>query len=176
MLMMIARRQENLNITPISLSKLQTRMAFWISSILLVLRYGRSWHGKTFKKQWGSKTMSKLLVHLTHGPEDPTRATLAFLVAKAAKEEGHDVTIFLVANAVYLIKDSVIESVIGVGTGSLKEHFAFMLQNQIPIYLSGLSSKARGITEADLQHKNAKFADPKTLVRLNLENDRMFTY
>jgi predicted peroxiredoxin len=120
--------------------------------------------------------MSKLLVHLTHGPEDPTRATLAFLVAKAAKEEGHDVTIFLGANAVYLIKDSVIESVTGVGTGSLKEHFAFMLQNQVPIYLSGLSSKARGITEADLQGRNAKFADPKTLVRLNLENDRMFTY
>jgi uncharacterized protein len=70
----------------------------------------------------------------------------------------------------------VIDSVNGVGTGSLKDHFAFMLQNQIPIYLSGLSSKARGIMEADLQGKNAKFADPKTLVRLNLENDRMFTY
>ena len=120
--------------------------------------------------------MSKFLVQLTHGPEDPTRATLAFLVAKAAKEEGHDVAIFLVANAVYLIKDSVRDNVQGVGTGSLKDHYTFMLQNQVPIYLSGLSSKARGISEDDLLGKNAKFADSKTLVRLNLENDRMFTY
>jgi predicted peroxiredoxin len=29
--------------------------------------------------------MAKILVHLTHGPEHPTRAALAFLVAKAAE-------------------------------------------------------------------------------------------
>ena len=28
--------------------------------------------------------MAKILVHVTHGPENPTRATLAFIVAKAA--------------------------------------------------------------------------------------------
>jgi hypothetical protein len=32
--------------------------------------------------------MGKILVHLTHGPEHPTRPDLAFLVAKAAIEEG----------------------------------------------------------------------------------------
>ncbi len=120
--------------------------------------------------------MVKILVHLTHGTDDPTRATLAFLVAKAAKEEGHGVTMFLAGDAVTLIKDSVIESVNGVGTGSLKDLLAFAVQNQIQIYLSGLSSKARGIGEADLQGKNARFSDPKTLVRLNVESDRLFTY
>lgn len=115
-------------------------------------------------------------MHLTHGPEDPTRATLGFLVAKAAREEGHEVSLFLAGNAVYLVKDPVIESLNGVGTGSLRELFGFALQNQIPIFLSGLSSKARGIGEADLQGKNAKFADPKMLVRLNVESDRLFTY
>jgi len=120
--------------------------------------------------------MAKFLVHLTYGPEDPTRATLAFLVAKSAKEEGHEVTMFLAANAVYLIKDSIIEILSGVGTGSLKELFAFMLQNKVPLYLSGLSSKARGVVESDLQGKNAKFADPRTLVKLSLESDRFFSY
>jgi hypothetical protein len=33
--------------------------------------------------------MAKILVHLTHGPEHPTRAALAFLVAKSAIDEGH---------------------------------------------------------------------------------------
>lgn len=120
--------------------------------------------------------MSKILVHLTHGPEDPTRAVLAFLIAKSAKEEGHDVTLFLVGDAVYLLKDAAIESVVGVGLGPFKELFVFAVRARIPLHVSALSSKARGVTDADLQGKNARFSDPKTLVRLSLECDRMFTY
>jgi predicted peroxiredoxin len=37
--------------------------------------------------------VGRILVHITHGPEQPTRAALGFLVAKAATEEGHEVTI-----------------------------------------------------------------------------------
>ncbi|MDR7448152.1 MAG: DsrE family protein [Armatimonadota bacterium] len=44
--------------------------------------------------------MAGILVHLTHGPEHPTRAALAFLVAKAAIEEGHSVSLFLAGDAV----------------------------------------------------------------------------
>ena len=38
--------------------------------------------------------MAKILVHITHGPEYPTRAALGFLVAEADIEEGHPVTLF----------------------------------------------------------------------------------
>lgn len=38
--------------------------------------------------------MAKILVHVTHGPESPTRAALAFLVAKSAMDEGHAVSLF----------------------------------------------------------------------------------
>lgn len=112
--------------------------------------------------------MAKLLVHITLGPEDPTRAALAFLVAKTAREEGHDVTLFLAGNSVYLIKDEVLNSLVGVGTGNLREFFDFVVKEKIPIYLSGLSSKARGVTEGDLKGKNAEFAMPKTLVKLTV--------
>lgn len=44
--------------------------------------------------------MAKFLIHLTHGPEHPTRAALAFLVGKAALEEGHTVTLFLAGDSV----------------------------------------------------------------------------
>jgi uncharacterized protein len=43
-------------------------------------------------------------------------------------------------------------------------------------YLSGMSSNARGVTDADLKGKLAEFAPPAMLVRLSLANDRMFTY
>ena len=42
--------------------------------------------------------------------------------------------------------------------------------------MSGMSSKARGLTDADIQGKPAEFAMPTVLVRLATESDRMFTY
>jgi predicted peroxiredoxin len=47
--------------------------------------------------------MAKILVHITHGPEHPTRAALGFLVAKAAIDEGHEVSLFLAGAAVQLV-------------------------------------------------------------------------
>ena len=46
--------------------------------------------------------MAKLLVHLATGPENPTRAALALLVARTAAEEGHDVRLFVAGDAVHL--------------------------------------------------------------------------
>ena len=39
--------------------------------------------------------MAKILVNVAHGPEHPTGAAQGFLVARAAAEEGHDVSLFL---------------------------------------------------------------------------------
>ncbi len=46
--------------------------------------------------------MSKFLFVLSRGPEDPTRVVRCFQFAKIAVEKGHDVTVFLVDDAVYL--------------------------------------------------------------------------
>lgn len=62
--------------------------------------------------------MGKLLVHITSGPEAPTRAALGLLVAKAGIDEGHDVSVFLAGDAVQLIRDAVLDSLTGLGTGS----------------------------------------------------------
>lgn len=53
--------------------------------------------------------MGSLLVHITHGPDAPTRAALGFLVAKTAHDRGHDVTVFCSRDAAYLMKDAVVE-------------------------------------------------------------------
>jgi predicted peroxiredoxin len=120
--------------------------------------------------------MASILVHITHGPEHPSRAALGFLVAKAASEEGHEVSVFLAGDGVQLIKDPVLDSVTGVGLGSLREHFDALQSSEAPFYVSRLSSNARGVTEEELEGKNAKMASPTDLVRLSLEHDRMFTY
>jgi uncharacterized protein len=120
--------------------------------------------------------MAKILVHVTHGPENPTRAALAFLVAKAAVDEGHSVSLFLAGDAAQLLRESVLDSLTGLGTGRLREHFDALVAGSARFYVSGMSAKSRGVSEADLAGKPAEFAMPNVLVRLSLEHDRMFTY
>ena len=119
---------------------------------------------------------AKILVHLTQGPENPTRAALAFLVAKTALAEGHTVTLFLAGDAVQLLREPVLENLTGLGTGKLREHYDAIVKAGGKFYLSGGSSKARGVTDADLKGKPAEFATPEVLLRLSLGHDRMFTY
>ena len=65
----------------------------------------------------------KIFIHVTHGPEHPTRAALAFLIAKTAIEEGHKVSLFLAGDAVQLMRDAVLDNLTGLGTGKLREHY-----------------------------------------------------
>lgn len=120
--------------------------------------------------------MGMLLVHITSGPEAPTRAALGLLVARAGLEEGHDVTVFLAGDAVQLIRDPVLDSLIGLGTGSLRESFDAIAGGGGRFYVSGMSSKARGVAVDDLAGKPAEFATPQRLVQLAFEADRTFTY
>lgn len=120
--------------------------------------------------------MSKILIHLTHGTEDPTRAALAFLVVRSAVDEDHSVSLFLAGDAVQLLRDAVLDHLAGLGTGKLREHYDAIVAGGGKFYLSGMSSKARGLTDADLNGKPAEFALPNVLVRLSLDYDRVFTY
>jgi predicted peroxiredoxin len=120
--------------------------------------------------------MASILVHITHGPEHPTRAALGFHVAKAAIEEGHAVTMFLAGDGVQLMRDGVIDHLSGLGTGNLRQLFDAVVAAGTKIYLSGMSSKSRGLSESELDGKPYEFAMPKRLVQLAMEHDRMFTY
>jgi uncharacterized protein len=120
--------------------------------------------------------MPKLLVHVTCGPDDPTRAALAFLVARTALEQGHEVSLFLAGDAVQLLRDGVIDALSGLGSGRLREHVDALVAGGARIHLSGMSAKARGLTEGDIAGKSASFAMPDVLVRLTFEHDRVLTY
>ena len=85
-------------------------------------------------------------------------------------------SIFLAGDAVQLIRPAVLDNLAGLGTGNLRELYDGIVAKQGRFYLSGGSSKARGITEQDLAGKPAEFAGPPQLVRLSIEHDRMFTY
>lgn len=118
----------------------------------------------------------KILIHITQGPENPTRAALAFLVAKSAIDEGHTITLFLAGDGVQLFRKEVLENLAGLGTGKLSEHFDAIVKGGGKFYLSGMSSKVRGITDEHLKDKPAEFAMPNVLVKLALDSDKVFVY
>ena len=120
--------------------------------------------------------MKKILIHVTQGPEDPTRAALAFLVAKTAIEEGHTVFLFLAGDGVQLFRNDVLDTLTGLGTGKLRDHFDAIVKGGGKFYLSGMLCKARGLTEEILEGRPAAFAMPNVLVQLTFECDRVLVY
>ena len=116
--------------------------------------------------------MAKILINITHGPEHPTRAALGFLVGRAAADEGHDVALFLAGDAVQLLRGAVLDHLVGLGTGSLRESYDALVEAGATFYVSGMSSKARGFEPDGV----AALAMPARLVELVLEHDRVLTY
>ena len=116
--------------------------------------------------------MAKLLINITYGPEHPTRAALGFLVGKAAIEAGHEVSLFLAGDAVQLLREPVLDNLVGLGTGSLRESYDALRAGGARFYVSGMSSKARGFEPGDA----AEQAMPARLVELAFEADRVLTY
>jgi predicted peroxiredoxin len=119
--------------------------------------------------------MASLVVNITTGPENPTKASLGLLVSKVAASEGHEVTIFLAGDGVQLLRDAVLDSVQGIGTGSAREHFDALADKNVKVYASGMSSKARGLTEAEVGGK-AELVMPDVLARLITDSDQAVVY
>lgn len=120
--------------------------------------------------------MAKILIHVTTGPDDPTKAALSFLVAKTALAEGHEVNLFLSGESVRLLDAEALESLEGVGTGNLKQHYDAIVEAGGKFHLFGMSAKARGLDESLLEGKPAQFAMPDVLVGLLTESDHSLTY
>lgn len=121
--------------------------------------------------------MAKVLVHVTVGPNDPTRAALAFLVARTILDEGHQLALFVAGDGVHLLTAETAASTEGLGTGRLQDHIeAINAAEGAEIYFSGMSAKARNITAEHVVLRGAQPAMPTRLVQLAVECDRVLCY
>jgi hypothetical protein len=71
----------------------------------------------------------------TFATDDPTRASMPFIVASGALDRGHQPMIVLMGEAVYLLKEGVAESVHGMGFPPLSQPLAKILEHRVPIYV-----------------------------------------
>jgi len=79
--------------------------------------------------------MSRILIKSAWGSDDPTKATFPFLHGNAFAEAGHEVQVFLLGEAVSLLRDSLVASVVPVGWPPLAEVMSKTLAFKIPIHV-----------------------------------------
>lgn len=79
--------------------------------------------------------MAKLLFAGTSASDDPTRAALPFLGAKGALESGHQAEVFLMGEAVYLLKSEVAGACNPVGWPNVGEVMREVADNGVPVYV-----------------------------------------
>src|SRR5260370_26039725 len=107
--------------------------------------------------------MAKLLFLGVHGSADPTNAAMPFIMANGAVQAGHEAQIVLANEAVDLLTGPVAENLVPFGWPPFKEILAEKLSAKIPIHVCTRCSRARGVSEADLNGKNAQFTTPSKI-------------
>lgn len=94
--------------------------------------------------------MAKFIISGSRGTDDPTMATLPFMAAKVAKEQGHDVILWLWNEAVTLGRKGTADHVVGVNLTPLKDLLTAVQAAGIAIWVCGACAVARQIAEKDL--------------------------
>jgi predicted peroxiredoxin len=124
-------------------------------------------------KPQDSKKPLNIMMKGAWGPDDPTRAAFPFLHGLALSEAGHNVQIYLLSDATSLLRKSTANAIFPVGWPPLSETLAKVVAKHIPIYSCGACSRARDITEADLNLWGAKFGSPPIFVSMVEWADRI---
>src|ERR1700679_2174447 len=104
-----------------------------------------------------AKVPLKIMMKSAWGSDDPTKAAFPVLHGLALPEGGHEGQIFLLGEAVVLMRKVVAEAVTPVGWPKVAATLDKLAARHIPIYACGACSRARGVTEADLSNYGAKY-------------------
>ena len=124
--------------------------------------------------------MAKFLMIANAGPEDPNRATVPFLTAKALVENdnGNEVKIWLYNNAVYLMRTGCWENVQAPGLPPLEDLMLYLTQvKNVPVFIGVSCAMGRGLV--DENHKPVcpfaygELGDPRRLAELIEEADQV---
>jgi predicted peroxiredoxin len=117
----------------------------------------------------------KVMMKSAWGSDDPTKAAFPFLHGLALSEAGHEVQMFLLGEAVSVMRKSVADALVPVGWPPLAGTLEKVAARHIQIYACGACCRARSVTETDLNQWGAKFGSPAIFVSLVEWADRIIT-
>jgi len=117
----------------------------------------------------------KIMMKSAWGSDDPTKAAFPFSHGLALSEAGHEIQIYLLGEAVNLMRKVVADATTPVGWPKVGETLDKVAARHITIYACGACSRARGVTEAVLANYGAKFGIPTIFVSLVEWADKVIT-
>jgi predicted peroxiredoxin len=79
--------------------------------------------------------VARILLKSAWGSGDPTQASFPFLHGAGFADLGHEVQIFLLAEAVTLMRDEVVDGIVPLGWPPLREAFDRVVAHRIPIHV-----------------------------------------
>lgn len=77
----------------------------------------------------------RILLKSAWGSDDPTKACFPFLHANAFVELGHEAQIFLLGEAVNVLRDEVADAIVPVGWPPLRDTLRTTIEHRIPIHV-----------------------------------------
>jgi predicted peroxiredoxin len=118
--------------------------------------------------------MAKFLFVLSRGMDDPVRATRCIHLAKVAKQEGHDVSVFLIDDGVNIARIGMVDNMKSPTGDELKSLLDYLIAEKTPILVCTPCANARHMGEEDLV-KSSRFETAKVLIGLAAES-KVFTF
>ncbi len=111
---------------------------------------------------------NNVVIVVSCGTDNPNRATRAIHLATVAHKEGKNVTLFLLDEAVYLVKKDLI-NYLRAATGDIADDLMTYLQaHDVPILACTPCAKARRISEDDLID-GARYGTAAELIQLSCD-------
>jgi uncharacterized protein involved in oxidation of intracellular sulfur len=106
----------------------------------------------------GTDAQRFMLIGLT-GTDNPSRASLLFAWARILAEANHAVRIDLAGDGALLIRRSVADELRAPGLPALNDLMAKAQDGGVPIYVCRPCAEARGVTDSDLDGRNAQYTN-----------------
>ncbi len=79
--------------------------------------------------------MATILFNVTNASNDPTKATMPFIGATGALENGDQPQIMLLGEGAYLALETVAASINGIGLPPLSQFFDQIIDHEVPVYV-----------------------------------------
>lgn len=118
----------------------------------------------------------KLILMCTHGPEDPERATIPFVMATAAQASDVEVVIGLQASGALLAKKGIAEEIAAPAFPPLKELLDIYIDNGGKLLVCGPCVKSRQINPETDFVANASVVNAATFVKETTEATNVLVY
>ncbi len=118
----------------------------------------------------------KLAIVCTHGPEDPERATIPFVLATAAQASDVEVVMGFQVNGMMLAKKGCAEHVFAAGFPPLKELIDAYVEAGGELYLCGPCVSSRRMDPGSDFIKGSKVVNAVTFVKVFTEATNVLNY